>query len=140
MFVKEIRKGESCNSGDSGSIPGLGRSAGEGVGYPLQYSWALLVPQLVICLQCGRAGFSPWVEKISWRKERLPTPVLWPGEFHRLYSLWGHKESDMTSDFHFHFNRHTRYVNCVRNLKLLLNMYFLQFNVSKIDPQVQLLS
>ena len=26
----------------------------------------------------------------------LPTPVFWPGEFHLLYSPWGHKESDMT--------------------------------------------
>ena len=31
-----------------------------------------------------------------WRRERLPTPVFWPGEFHGLYSPWGHKESDMT--------------------------------------------
>jgi len=31
-------KESSCNAGDSGSIPGLGRSAGEGIGYPLQYS------------------------------------------------------------------------------------------------------
>ena len=108
MFVKEIRKGDSCNAGDPGSIPGLGRSAGEKVGYPLQYSWALLVAQLVKNPPaCGRAGFNCWVEKIPWRRERLPTPVLWPGEFHGLYSPWGHKESDMMSDFHFHFNRHT---------------------------------
>ena len=33
--------------GDPGSIPGLGRSPGEGIGYPLQYSWAPLVAQLV---------------------------------------------------------------------------------------------
>ena len=33
--------------GDTGSISGLGRSAGEGIGYPLQYSWASLVAQLV---------------------------------------------------------------------------------------------
>ena len=33
---------------------------------------------------------------ISWRRERLPTPVFWPGEFHGLYSPWGHKEWDMT--------------------------------------------
>ena len=32
----------------------------------------------------------------SWRRERLPTPEFWPGEFHRPYSLWGHKELDMT--------------------------------------------
>ena len=38
----------------------------------------------------------PWVGKISWSRERLPTPVFWPGEFHGLFSSWGLKESDMT--------------------------------------------
>ena len=38
-----VGKESSCNAGDLGSIPGLGRSAGEGTGYPLQYSWASLV-------------------------------------------------------------------------------------------------
>ena len=37
----------ACNAGDPGSIPGSGRSAGEGIGYPLQYSWASLVAQMV---------------------------------------------------------------------------------------------
>ena len=37
----------ACNVGDPGSIPKSGRSAGEGIGYPLQYSWASLVAQLV---------------------------------------------------------------------------------------------
>ena len=36
-----------CNAGDPGSIPGSGRSTGEGIGYALQYSWACLVAQLV---------------------------------------------------------------------------------------------
>ena len=40
-------KESACNAGDPISIPGLGRSAGEGIGYPLQYSWASLVAQLV---------------------------------------------------------------------------------------------
>ena len=31
-----------CNAGDPGSVPGLGRSTGEGIGYPLQYSWTSL--------------------------------------------------------------------------------------------------
>ena len=44
----------------------------------------------------GRPGFDPWVGKIPCRREWLPTPVFWPGEFHGLYSLWGHKELDMT--------------------------------------------
>ena len=47
-------------------------------------------------LRCRRHGFDPWVGKIPWRRERLPTPVLWPGESHGLYSPWGHKESDTT--------------------------------------------
>ena len=33
----------------------------------------------------GRPGFNPWVGKIPWRREQLPTPVFWPGEFHGLY-------------------------------------------------------
>ena len=33
-------------------------------------------------------------QQIPWRRERLPTPVSWPGECHELYSPWGHKESD----------------------------------------------
>ena len=36
-----------CNAGNSGSIPGSGRSPGEGIGYPLQYSWASPVTQTV---------------------------------------------------------------------------------------------
>ena len=42
-----VGKESTCNAGDPGSIPGLERSAGEGIGYPLQYSWASLVAQLV---------------------------------------------------------------------------------------------
>ena len=37
--------------------------------------------------QCGRPGFDPWVGKIPWRRERLPTPGFWPGEFHGLQSM-----------------------------------------------------
>ena len=40
-------KESTCNAGDPSSIPGLGRSAGEGIGYPLQYSRVSLVTQLV---------------------------------------------------------------------------------------------
>ena len=47
-------------------------------------------------MRCGRPGFDPWVGKIPQRRERLPTPIFWPGEFCGLYSPWGHKESDMT--------------------------------------------
>ena len=37
----------TCNAGDPSLIPGLGKSPGEGIGYPLQYSWASLVAQMV---------------------------------------------------------------------------------------------
>ena len=40
-------KESACNVGDPGSIPVLGRSLGERIGYPLQYSWASLVAQTV---------------------------------------------------------------------------------------------
>ena len=42
-----VVKQYACNAGDLSSIPGLGRSSGQGIGYPLQYSWASLVAQLV---------------------------------------------------------------------------------------------
>ena len=40
-------KESACNAGDPGSIPGLGRSLGERLGYPLQYFWASLVAQMI---------------------------------------------------------------------------------------------
>ena len=40
-------KESTCNAGDPGLIPGSGRSLGEGIGHPLQYSWASLVAQMV---------------------------------------------------------------------------------------------
>ena len=45
--------------------------------------------------------FDPWVGKIPWRREWLPTPVFLPGKFHghrslEGYSPWDHKQSDMT--------------------------------------------
>ena len=66
--------------------------------------WASLVAQTErILLQCRRPGFDPWVGKIPWRRERLPTPVFWPAEFHgqrRLvgYSLQGRRVRNDWSD------------------------------------------
>ena len=50
-----------CNAGDPSLIPGLGRSAGEGIGYPPQYSWASLVAQTVKKSACneGDLGLIP---------------------------------------------------------------------------------
>ena len=43
-----------------------------------------------------RFGFDSWVGNILWRREMLPTPVFWPGEFYGLYSPLGWKESETT--------------------------------------------
>ena len=43
-----VGKESTCNAGDPSSIPGSGRSDREGIGYPLKYSWASLVAQLVM--------------------------------------------------------------------------------------------
>ena len=48
-----------------------------------------------------------WVRSLGWEdpleKGTLPTAVFWPGEFHGLYSPWGHKESDTTEGVSLHF-------------------------------------
>ena len=57
-------KVSSCNAGDPSSIPGSGRPAGEGIGYPLQYSWASLVVQLV---KNPPAMQKTWVRSLGWK-------------------------------------------------------------------------
>ena len=52
-----------------------------------------------IHLQCRRPQFDSWVRKIPWQRNRLPTPVFWPGESHGLCIPWGCKEWDMTERF-----------------------------------------
>ena len=50
-------------------------------------------------LQCRRPQFDPWVGEIPWRREQLPTPVFWPGEFHGLFHGVA-KSRTRLSDFH----------------------------------------
>ena len=75
-------KESACNAGDSGSIPGSGRSPGEGIGYPLQYSWASLVAQMV---KNPPAMQETWVQSLGWedpwRRAWQPTLVFLSGEF-----------------------------------------------------------
>ena len=52
-------------------------------------------------MQCRRPGFDPWVGKIPWRRERLPTPVFWPGESHGLCSSWDRNKLDTTEQLHY---------------------------------------
>ena len=53
----------ACNAGDPSLIPGSGRPPGEGIGYPLQDSWALLVAQLV---KNPPAVWETWVRSLGW--------------------------------------------------------------------------
>ena len=48
------------------------------------------------------AMWEPWVAKIPWRREQLPSLVFWPGEFHGLYSPRGRRDSN-TTDFHIKY-------------------------------------
>ena len=72
-LITQLVKESTCNEGDSGSIPGPGRSAGEGIGYPLQYSQAFLVAQLV---KNPLAMWEIWVQSLGWEdpleKEKAP--------------------------------------------------------------------
>ena len=58
-----VGKESACNAGDPGLIPGSGRSAGEWVGYPLQYSRASIMAQLVKNLP---AMWETWVQSLGW--------------------------------------------------------------------------
>ena len=88
--------------GDLGSVPGSGRSPGEGIGYPLQCSWASLVAQLV---KNPSAMQETWAQFLGredpLEKGMATTPVFLPGEVHGQRSLVGYspsgcEESDMT--------------------------------------------
>ena len=78
-------------------IPGLGRSAGEGIGYPLQYSWASLVTQLVKNLP---AMWETWVRSLGWEdpleKGKATHSSILAWRIPWTVQSMGCKESDMT--------------------------------------------
>ena len=86
-----------CNAGGPGSIPGLGRFPGEGIGYLLQYSWASLVVQLVKNPPTRR---ETWVQPLGWKdplekgKATHSSILAWsPWKSWTVYSM-GCKKSD----------------------------------------------
>ena len=79
-----VDKESVCNARDPGWIPGLGRSIGEWIDYPLQYSWASLVAQLKESTSnVGDLGSIPGLG------------IFLPREFHGQYSPWVCKKLDM---------------------------------------------
>ena len=68
MFIvgfpdSSVGKESACNAGDPSLVPGSGRSTREGIGYPLQCSWAFLVAQMVKNLPAMR---ETWVQPLGW--------------------------------------------------------------------------
>ena len=92
-----VGKESACNAGEPGSIPGWGRSSGEGVGYTLQYSWASLVAQLVKNLP---AMWETWVWSLAWED-----PLEKGTATHSSILAWrmsmGSQSRTQLSDFHF---------------------------------------
>ena len=76
-------------------IPGSGRSTGEGIGYPLQYSWASLVTRLVKNLPAMR---ETWVRSLGWEdpleKGKATHSSILAWRIPWTYSPWGRKELD----------------------------------------------
>ena len=58
-----VSKEPTCNAEDSGLIPGSGSSPGEGIDYPLQYSWASFVAQLAKNLPAMQ---ETWIQSLGW--------------------------------------------------------------------------
>ena len=63
FFGSSAGKESTSNAGNPGSIPGSGRSSGEGIGYPFQYSWASLVAQMIKNLPAMQ---ETWVRSLGW--------------------------------------------------------------------------
>ena len=75
-----VGKESAGNAGDTSLNLGSQRSAGEGIGYTLQYSWASLMAQLVKNLP---AMLETWVQSLGWDDplEKGLVSIFWPGEF-----------------------------------------------------------
>ena len=75
-----VDKESACNAGDPGSIPGSGRSAGEGIGYQLQYSWASLVAKLVKtppAVRETRVRYLGWEDPLEKGKATHSSTLAW---------------------------------------------------------------
>ena len=100
-----VGKESASNAEDPGLIPGLGRSPGEGIGCPLQYSWASLVAQIVKNLP---AMWETWVRSLGWEdplekgKATHSSILAWKNCMdcivHGVAKGW-----TRLGDFHFHF-------------------------------------
>ena len=108
-------KESACNAGDPGLI----------LGQEVPWRRDRLPTPVFLGFPGGLVGkknppavWEIWVrplgwEDFPWRRERLPTPVFCLREFHQLYSLWDHKESDTTERLSLHFT--SLHLSCIWN-------------------------
>ena len=97
-----VAKESACDSVNPGWIPGSGRSTGERIGYPLQYSWASLVAQLAKNLpakQETKVRSLGWEDLLKKGKATHSSTLAWRIPY-SPYSPWGRKESTLLIDFH----------------------------------------
>ena len=92
-------KESTCNAGDPSLIPGLGRSPEDVIGYPLQYSWASLVAQMV---KNSPAMWETCIQPLGWEdplEEGMATPSTWriPMDREAWPATFHSKELDMTN-------------------------------------------
>ena len=120
IYSHSYSKESTCNAGDLSSIPGPGRSTQEGIGYPLQYSWASLVAQVVRNLPAMQ---ETWVWSLGWeyslekRKATHPSILAW-----RIPCVYTHT--------HTHTHTHTPriykldvYLMCIRCFEKVIAGY-----------------
>ena len=97
-----IRKESVSYAGNTRTIPGSGRSPGKDIGYPLQYSWASIVAQLV---KNPPAMRKTWVWSLGLEdlleKGKATHSSILAWKIHGLYS----PRDGKVSDFHFHLRR-----------------------------------
>ena len=103
-YHSSVGKESACNAGDPGSIPGSGRSAGDGIGYPLQYSWASLAAQLVKnppAMWETRVRSLGWEDPLEKEKATHSSILAWRIPWTTVRGVA--KSRTQVSDFHFHF-------------------------------------
>ena len=90
-----VGKESAFNAGDPSLIPGSERFAGEGIGYPVQYSWASLVAQLVKNLPAMQ---ETWIQSLGWEGplEKGTANYFSILAWRIPWGPWGHKELDIT--------------------------------------------
>ena len=97
-------KESACNPGNANVIPGSGRSAGEGIGSPLQHSWVSLVAQLV---KNPLAMWEAWVQSLGWEdsleKGRVTHFSILTRRIAWSVESMGLQSPTQLGHFHFHF-------------------------------------